>query len=79
MYNINVKSETKLLQIKTNKQNNNFLEVFTMKNYNIEDIRNLLNEINDTVQESHPDEDDDVGAIVWNACLGIAEHLGITL
>ena len=50
-----------------------------MKNYNIEDIRNLLNEINDTVQESHPDEDDDVGAIVWNACLGIAEHLGITL
>ena len=51
----------------------------TTKNFNIDDIRTLLQQINDTVQEAHPDEDDDVGAIVWNNVLGIAEQLGITL
>lgn len=50
-----------------------------MKNFNIDDIRALLLQINDTVQEAHPDEDDDVGAIVWNACLSIAEQLNIEL
>ena len=50
-----------------------------MKNFNIDEIRNLLNQINNTVQEAHPDDDDDVGAIVWNNVLSIAEQLGITL
>ena len=51
----------------------------TTKNFNIDDIRTLLQQINDTVQTAHPDEDDDVGAIVWNNVLSIAEQLGITL
>ena len=50
-----------------------------MKNFNIDEIKTLLQQINDTVQAAHPDEDDDVGAIVWNNCLSIAEELGITL
>ena len=49
------------------------------KNFNIDDIRVLLQQINDTVQEAHPDEDDIVGIIVWNNVLSIAEQLGITL
>ena len=51
----------------------------TTNNFNTENIRTHLNQINDTVQEVHGDVDDDVGAIVWNACLSIAEQLGITL
>ena len=46
-----------------------------MKNFDIDYIRTLLTQINDTVQAAHPDEDDDVSAIVWNACLAIEEKL----
>lgn len=48
-----------------------------MKNYNAEDIRNLLQHIVDTVNEAHPDEEDEVGIMVWNDCLMLAETLGI--
>ena len=47
-----------------------------MKNNNTE-IINLLHQINDTVQAAHPDTDDDVGAIVYNACLALAELLNV--
>lgn len=46
-----------------------------MKDFDSAYILNLLKQINDTVQAAHPDEDDDVGAIVWNACLAIEEEL----
>lgn len=50
-----------------------------MKNINTDKIYDLLKLINDTVQAAHPDCDDDVGAIVWNSCLALAEMFDIEL
>lgn len=50
-----------------------------MKDYFTDDIRTLLLQINNTVQEAHPDDDDDVGAIMWNCCYSIAQQLNIEL
>ena len=47
--------------------------------HNVNEIANLLNLIHTTAGEAHPDPDDDVGAIIHNACLSIAEELGIDL
>lgn len=48
-------------------------------NININEIKRLLLSMNDAVQEVHGDEDDDLGAIVWNTCMAIAEALHIDL
>ena len=48
-------------------------------NHNIDAITRLLRLIQTTANEAHPDPDDDVGAIIWNCCLAIAEELGVDL
>ena len=50
-----------------------------MTNNNINEIAELLNLIHTTANEAHPDPDDDVGSIIHNACLRIAEVLGVDL
>ena len=46
---------------------------------NTSEITRLLTLIQDTVNAAHPDPEDDTGAIVHNACLAIAEELGLEL
>ena len=50
-----------------------------MSKFNIEEVKKLLNQINEVVLEAHPNEDDDVSAIVWNNVLSIAEQLEVDL
>lgn len=49
------------------------------KNINNTEIKRMLELIRDTVNEAYSDDDDEVGAIVHNACMYIAEELGIVL
>lgn len=39
-------------------------------------IMELLHSLNEEVQRAHPEDDDDVGAIVHNCCYAIAMELG---
>lgn len=42
-------------------------------------IKKYLNYIMEVTNKAFPDPEDDEASMIWNACLGIAEEVGVEL